>query len=443
MTRLTFSPTLRRLALIALLLASAALRADVLKLVINDTIHPITEEYIARGLDQAHTEKAQAVLIELRTPGGLLDSTRAIVEKILASDVPVIVYVTPSGGYAASAGFFILQAADVAAMAPGTHTGAAHPVLGIGVTVDDVMKKKMENDAAAFMRSYVAKRGRNVEAAESAVRESKSFTEQEALDKKIIDVVAADEPDLLKQLDGRELHRFDGRSWTLHVAGATLRPFDMTLRQQVLTFLMNPSFTFLLFAIGMLGLYVEFNHPGAVVPGVVGLVCVLMAVFALNILPTRFGALALIIGAFACFFMEVKFSTHGALGLAGTAMMVVGALLLVDGPIPQMRVGLATALAVSLPLAIITIFLMTIAMRARQNKVVTGAQGLMGQIGRARTALAPAGTVYVNGELWNAVSRRPAAAGDSVVVRAITGLELDVEPVAEPSSPAVPRNPSP
>jgi membrane-bound serine protease (ClpP class) len=420
---------LRSLFTALLLFAAAQAAADILKISIDDTIHPITDEYIDRLLKEAEKTKADAVLIELRTPGGLSTSTRSIVEKILASKVPVIVYVAPSGGYAASAGFFILQSADVAAMAPATNTGAAHPILGDGSKMDDVLKGKMQNDAAAFMRAFVAKRGRNVEAAESAVRESKSFTEQEALDKKIIDVVAKDEADLLKQLEGREVTRFDGSKATLHTAGKTVRPFDMTVRQQVLAFLMNPNIAFLLFSIGMLAIYAEFNNPGAIVPGVVGLVCVLLAVFALNILPTRFAALVLILGAFVLFALEVKFTSHGVLGIGGTILMVIGALLLVDGPIPQMRVSIWTALAVSIPMALITIFLMSIAMRAHKNKVTTGEQGMIGQIGRAHTVLAPAGKIYVQGELWNAICPQYAQPGDEVVVRKIHDLELEVEKV--------------
>jgi membrane-bound serine protease (ClpP class) len=411
-----------------LLVLTTFSHAEVLKLVVNDTIQPISEEYITRGLDKAKSDKFDAVLIELRTPGGMLDSTRSIIEKILASDVPVIVYVTPSGGYAASAGFFILQSADVAAMAPGTNAGAAHPVLGYGIKVDDVMKAKMENDAAAFMRSIVSKRGRNVEAAESAVRESKSFTEQEALEKKIIDIVAKDSDDLVRQLEGRDITRFNGTKLKLHFKDTKLVAYDTTLRQRVLGVLMNPSVTFLLFAIGMMLIYFEFNHPGGVVPGVVGVILVLLSIFALNILPTRFGALALIIGSFVMFALEVKYVSHGLLGIGGIIMMVVGAMLLVDGPIPQMRIGLWTALAVSVPLSLITIFLMTIAYRAFHNKVITGEQGMIGLVGEARTPLAPNGKIFVNGELWNARSALPVEAGTPVVVRKVEGLELEVEP---------------
>jgi membrane-bound serine protease (ClpP class) len=420
-----------RNVLALLVLCAVPARADVVKVAIDDTIHPITAEYIGRALDNAEKTNAEAVLIELRTPGGLVTSTRAIVELILKSKVPVIVYVTPAGGYAASAGFFILQSADIAAMAPGTNTGAAHPVLGNGAKMDDIMKNKVENDAAAFMRSFVAKRGRNVELAESAVRESKSFTEQEALDKRVIDVIAKDEADLLKQIDGREVTRFDGSKATLHTAGKSVRLFPMTVKQEVLAFLMNPNIAFLLFSIGMLAIYAEFNNPGAIVPGVVGLVCVLLAVFALNILPTRFAALALILGAFVLFGLEVKFTSHGVLGIGGTVLMVVGALLLVDGPIPQMRVNIWTALAVSIPMALITIFLMSIAARAYKNKVVTGEEGMIGQIARVYTPLAPEGKVFVLGEIWNARSTERAEPGEAVVVRAVRGLELDVEKVSD------------
>lgn len=412
-----------------ILLVPVAARAEVLKISIDDTIHPITEEYIGRALERAHREHAGALLIELRTPGGLVESTRKIVEKMLASDVPVIVYVTPSGGYAASAGFFILQAADVAAMAPGTNTGAAHPVLGLGVKVDDVMKSKMENDAAAFMRSFVSKRGRNLEAAESAVRESKSFTEQEALDKKIIDLVAKDDADLLRQLDGRTVTRFNGSTIQLHTAGQSITEIPMTLKMRLLAFLMDPNIAYLLFSIGMLALYAEFNHPGAIVPGVVGVILILLSIFAFNLLPTRYAALALIVTAFGMFALEVKFQSHGALGIGGTVMMVLGALLLVDGPIPEMRVKLWTALSVSVPMALITIFLMSIAVRAHRNKVVTGTEGMIGMLGVAQTALAPAGKIVLNGEYWNAHATTPVAPGENVRVRSVSGLEVEVDKV--------------
>src|SRR5882762_2441931 len=406
--------------------------AEVLKIVVNDTIHPITDEYIGRALAEAKRSKDQALLIELNTPGGLLDSTRHIIEKILASPVPVIIYVTPGGSRAASAGFFILESADVAAMAPGTNTGAAHPVTLGGGKVDDVMKEKMENDAAALMRSVAAKRGRNVEVAESTVRQSKSFTEQEALSQKLIDYVAASEQDLLKQMQGKTVKRFDGKTITLNLAGEPIRPFDMTLKQRILAFIMDPNVAFILLAIGALALYAEFNHPGAVVPGTVGVVFILLAAFALNLLPTRFAALAMIIGAFALFAAEAKFASHGVLTTGGIVLLTLGGLFLVDAPIPEMRVHFVTALAVSIPLGIITAFLMTLAVRAHRNKVVTGVQGLIGEVGTAQGLLAPLGKVFVHGEIWDAVSSSPIPAGSKVVVQKVEGLQLEVAAVNTP-----------
>jgi len=417
------------LAGLLLLLLSAASSAQVLKIVVDDTIQPITDEYIGRAIAQAERNKDQALLIEINTPGGLLDSTRDIIEKILASRVPVIIYVTPSGSRAASAGFFILESADVAAMAPGTNTGAAHPVTIGGGKLDDVMKEKLENDSAAFMRSFVSQRGRNVEVAESAVRQSKSFTEQEALSQKLIDYVASSEQDLFKQIQSKPMKRFNGQTVTLNLAGQPIRDYEMTLKERILAYLMDPNVAFVLLAVGALALYAEFNHPGAVVPGVVGLIFILLAVFALNLLPTRFAALVLILTAFILFALEAKFVTHGVLTIGGIAALTLGGLLLVDAPIPEMRVRLVTALAVSIPLGVITAFLMSIALRARANKVVTGSQGLIGEVGMAQTALLPQGKVFVHGELWDAIASTNVPPGQTVVVRQVDGLQLQVDPV--------------
>ena len=428
--------TLRRpsrfLLLLALLVASSLASADVLKIVVHDTIHPITDEFIGRAIAEAQRNHDDALLIELRTPGGLVESARSIVEKILASPVPVIVYVAPSGGRAASAGFFILEAADVAAMAPGTNTGAAHPVIFGGKEMDPIMKDKMENDTAAFLRSFVSKRGRNVEVAESAVRQSKSFTEQEALSQKLIDYVASDDQNLFQQMEGRSVTRFNGSTVVLHLLGKPVRTYEMSLKQRILAGLMDPNMAFIILVIGVLGLYVEFNHPGAVLPGVVGMICILLAIFALNILPTRYAALALIVAAFVLFALEAKFQSHGVLGVGGVVTMVLGGLLLVDGPIPEMRVHLITALAVSLPFGVITVFLMTLALKAYKQKAVTGEEGLVGEIGVARTPLQPEGKVFVHGELWDAVSSASVAAGARVQVRSVDGLVLTVEPAPAP-----------
>ncbi len=400
--------------LILILIASVALfsvpaSAEVLKIVVKDTIQPISAEYIARAIDEAHRRNDQALLIEINTPGGLVSSTREIIEKISASSVPVIVYVTPTGGHAGSAGIFILESADIAAMAHGTAAGAAHPVTLIGpvqVKPDDEMNRKIENDAAALMRSVTSKRGRNAESAESAVRESKSFTEQEALAAHLIDYVASTPEDLFQQMQGKTFKRFNGETASLNLVGQPVVVFDMTLKESILDTLqlMDPNVAFLLLAIGALALYVEFNHPGAVIPGTVGVVFILLAAFALNFLPTRFAALGLILGAFALFGAEAKFATHGILTVGGIALLTIGGLLLVDSPIPEMRVHLLTALAVSIPFGLITAFLMTIAFKARRNKVVTGAQGLIGETAVAQTALSPQGKVFIHGELWDAVA---------------------------------------
>ncbi len=411
-----------------LLVATSVLSATtVVKIRIDDTIQPISDEYIGRAIEQARQTNADAVLIELRTPGGLVDSTRSIIAKILASPVPVIVYVAPAGARAASAGFFILEAADVAAMAPGTNTGAAHPVNLGGEKMDDVMKLKVENDAAAFMRSFVGPRGRNVPLAESAVRESKSWTDKEALDQNLIDYVARDQADLFQQISKKPIKRFDGKTVTLNLVGAQVIDLPMTLKQRILDFLLDPNIAFLVLAVGALALYAEFNHPGAIVPGVVGVVFILLALFALNLLPTRYAAFTLIMAAFVMFALEAKFATHGVLGIAGIALMTIGGLLLVDGPIPEMRVKLWTALSVSIPLGAITVFLMSIALKARRNKVVTGIQGMIGLIGEARTDIDPEGKVFVLGELWNAHAASRVQMGEQVVVRKMEGLELEVE----------------
>jgi len=403
--------------------------AEVLKIVLNDTIQPVTDEFIGRALAEAKAKNDQALLIEINTPGGLVESTREIIEKIVDSPVPVIVYVTPSGSRAASAGFFILESADIAAMAPGTNTGAAHPVTLGGSKMDDVMKQKVENDLAALMRSVASRRGRNVDIAESGVRESKSFTEQEALSKKLIDYVASSEDDLFRQIAAHPIKRFDGKPIALNIVGQPIRTFEMTLKQRILDRLMDPNVAFILLAVGLLSLYVEFNHPGAVLPGTVGVIFILLAAFALNLLPVRFAALALIATSFILFALEAKFASHGVLTTGGIVLLTLGGLLLVDAPIPEMQVHLLTALAVSIPLGVITAFLMSIALRARRNKVVTGPEGLIGEVGVARTPIAPRGTVFVHGEIWNATSPKPIEAGSRVVVRRVVGLELEVMPL--------------
>jgi len=391
----------------------------------------VTAEYIDRAVDEAQRTHADALLIVFDTPGGIMGPMEKIIQKVLASPVPVIIYVSPAGADAGSAGFFILEAADIAAMAPGTHAGAAHPVRGDGVAMDPIMKEKLENYAASLLRSYVGKRGRNVEVAESAMKESKAFTAEEALEKNLINCVAKDISDLFTQLEGKPVTHFDGTKSILHLVGKPMRSYDMTLRQHVLGFLMDPNVLFLLFTVGMLSVYFEFNHPGAVAPGVLGFIAILLFFYALNLLPFRSISLVLIVLGFAMFVLEAKFPSHGAYGIGGVALLALGGLLLVDGPIPEMRVNVWTALGVSIPLGVITVFLMSIALKARRNKVVTGEQGMVGEIGVVTSPLTPAGKVFLQGEIWDAVASLNLEAGQRVVVRKVDNLVLLVEPVHE------------
>ena len=310
--------------MLACTLPDLAQQPRVVVMHLDGTIQPISADYLARGLDLAAAQHASAVLIEIDTPGGLLDSMRQMVGKILASPVPVIVYVAPSGSRAGSAGFFLLEAADVAAMAPGSNAGAAHPVV-MGAKLDDTMKQKLENDTAAFLRSYVARRGRNVDAAEDAVRASKSYSDKEAQQLNLIDVIAPDETALLNTLDGRTITRFDGSKVVLHTRDAQLVAVDPTLREEILDRLTDPNLAVLVLVIGGLLIYVEFNTPGTIVPGTLGTIMVLIALFALNLLPVRYTSVMLLVAAFVLLILEAHFATHGVLAGAGILALVFGA----------------------------------------------------------------------------------------------------------------------
>jgi len=398
---------------------------------IDGMIHPITVDLLTHALDQAASQNAAAVLLRLNTPGGLLDATRQMNEKIVASRVPVIAYVTPSGGRAASAGFFILQAADIAAMAPGTNTGASSPV-ALGGQMDETMRHKVENDASAWLRSTVEKRGHNVELAETTIREAKAFTEKESLDQHLIDLIAPSQQKLLEALDGREITRFDGRKEVLRLSGAEVVPYELTLRERVVGSIADPNVGFILLVVGALGLYVEFNSPGLIIAGVGGGILLLLGLSSLAVLPLNWVGVALLLLGAALFILEAHFTSHGVLGAGGTVAMVLGALMLIDGP-PEMRIHLVTALAVSIPFALITMFLLTLALRARRNKSLMGGEGMIDEIGQARTALAPVGKVFVHGEYWDAESSSPVESGAEVRVVAVEGMKLRVEPKVIPS----------
>ena len=419
-----------RIAFLGLLAAVCAQALPrIIAISIDGVIHPVTAEIIGRTLEQARRENAELVLVRLNTPGGFLDATRQAVEKIVASAVPVATFVTPSGGRAASAGFFILGAGDIAAMAPGTNTGAAAPVL-LGQEMDPVMRQKVQNDAAASIRSMAAKRGRNSALAEKAVLESKSFTDKEALDNKLIDLIAADEADLIRQLDGREVTRFDGRKQTLHLAGATLVEYEKSIREKIMSAVADPNLALVLLVLGALGIYIEFSSPGLILPGVAGAIMALVGLAGLSLLPINWLGAGLLVLALALFVLEAKIASHGILGAGGAVEMVLGALMLVDSPLPELRIRLSTAVGLALPFAIITTFLVSLVIRARASKVITGSAGMVGALGVAHTPLRPKGKVFVHGEYWDAVATAPVEAGAQVRVTGIQGLTLKVEPAS-------------
>lgn len=412
--------------------AASAGSPVVVKLTIHDTIQPITADYLQRGLLEAARQHAQLVIVSLGTPGGLLDSTRVMVQAIENSSVPVVIFISPTGSRAGSAGFFLLEAADIAAMAPGTNAGAAHPIIE-GSTLDPILKQKIENDAAAFLRSYASRRGRNVEAAEDAVRNSKSYSDEEALRLKLIDVDSADDASLLAALDGREIRRFDGSTQTLHLQGAEIVTVPPSVRERLLSKLTNPDVAVLLLVLGGLLIYLEFNVPGTVVPGSLGTLFVLLSLFGLNLLPIRHTAIVLLLAAFLLMVLEAKFGGHGVLALAGIACLVFGLATLVDGPIPELRVHTATAVGAGLGFGTISFGLAWIALRARRGKVLTGPQAMIGGTAIARTPLNPAGQVEIRGELWQASLRGSSSVGvgSAVCVRGVEGLVLIVEPVGD------------
>jgi membrane-bound serine protease (ClpP class) len=411
--------------------------ARVMEIDIDRVVHPLTAEIVGQGLAQAERDNAAAVLIRLNTPGGLLTATQQIIQEIIASRIPVITYVSPSGGRAASAGFMILIAGDVAAMAPGTNTGAAHPVM-MGGEMDEIMKQKVGNDAAAAVRSMAQKRGRNAEVAEKAVLESKAFTEQEALNNHLIDVVADDIPSLLRQLDGRTITRFHGEEQTLQLTNAVTYPLELSLRQRTLLPLTDPGLAFILLILGLVGIYIEFTHPGLIFPGVAGGIVVIVSLMALSLLPINWAGAALILLGITCFVLEATITSGGILAVGGAIAMVLGAVLLIDTGVPELSIGWATAIAVTLPFAAITVFLLRLAVKSFRYKIATGAESMVGEVGIAKTDIHPEGRVFVHGEWWNAQSEQPISSGAKVRIVGVDGLLLTVAP-AEQKNPVRPN----
>ncbi len=422
-------------ALMALAAPARAQQPVVEKFVLDDTIQPVTASQLDRAIARANTDNAAALLIVIDTPGGLVDSMRHMAGAILSSRVPVIIYVAPAGARAGSAGFFLLEAADVAAMAPGTNAGAAHVVFEFGKP-DDTMTQKVENDAEAFLRSYVGHRNRNVDAALAAVQTSHSYTAEEALDKHLIDLTASSETQLLASLNNREVTRLDGTKQTLHLANARVETMRPTLRESLLGWLVNPNIALLLLVGGALLIYLEFNTPGTIVPGALGTLMVLLAIFALDLLPIRYTAVMLMVAAMALFILEAKIGGHGALAIAGIVCLTLGTLTLIAAPIPEMAVNLWVAIALSTAFGAITAFLVRLAVRARKLKTRLGVDALIGQAASAMEPLNPDGHVLVEGEIWRAVADRAVAKGAPLRVTGHDQYRLRVTPVEPPRTAA-------
>jgi membrane-bound serine protease (ClpP class) len=418
-----------KIFLLLLLLPSAFSSAAILKITVDAPIHPISAEYIVRTIERADREGDSLIIMSLNTPGGLDSSMRQIIEKIVNARTPVAAYVAPSGARAASAGFFIGIACDIFAMAPGTNTGAAHPV-GISITgqaMDKTMEDKVTHDAASYIKTLAEKRGRNVKLAEDAVRQSLSYTEREALKGGLIDLVAKTDRDIIEAFDGKRLKRFNGEETTLALKGEPVTPVPMSFRQRFLLTISNPNLAYILLMIGLLGLYFEFAHPGAILPGVLGGICLLLAVFSFQILPINYVGLMLIILAVILFILEVKVHSYGMLSLGGITAMIIGSIMLINAPIPELRPSLRVIIPVALGISLILIFLVYLVVRAHARRAFTGREGMVGDVGTAQTDLSPSGKVFVHGEIWEAEAAEPVAKGEKVkVVEVLDNLKVRV-----------------
>ncbi len=417
-----------------LLLARPAYGARVHLLEISGIVNPVMAEFITKEIDVAAKEDAQALVIELDTPGGLDLAMRDIVKAIMASPVPVIVYVAPSGARAASAGVFITLSAHIAAMAPGTNIGAAHPVaIGGGRQMDETMKEKVVNDAVAYIRGIASKRGRNADWAEKAVRESVSITAEEALKLKVIDLVAKDLNELLQRIEGWKVDTAFGER-VLKLKGAQVVTRKMGWRLRVLDTISNPNVAYILMMIGLAGLYFELSNPGAILPGVIGAISLILAFYAFQTLPVNYAGVLLIILAVILFLMEIYITSYGLLTLGGIISLALGSLMLFESPVPYLRVSLSVLLPTLIFISLFFVVAIWLAVKARLSKPISGMEGLIGEEGVAETDLLPEGKVFIHGEIWDGVAEGSVKKGERVRVKAVRGLKLIVEKV-EPSQP--------
>jgi membrane-bound serine protease (ClpP class) len=421
-------PILLLLAGCALALASGSENGRSALLVeIDGIINPVSMEFVIKAIEQAEETQAECFILKLDTPGGLGESMRKMVKRMLASEVPVVVYVAPEGARAASAGVFITLAGHVAAMAPGTHIGAAHPVNLGGQSMDEEMAKKVENDFAAFARSIAHQRGRNEEWAEEAVRESVSITSDEALEKQVIDLIAADLPDLLAKIDGRKV-TIGGEEVTLQTKEVAVTELAKGLRYRILDTITNPNVAYILMILGFYGLFFELSNPGAILPGVVGGICLILAFYAFQSLPINYAGVALIVLAIILFIAEIMVVSHGILSIGGVIAMILGSFLLIESPQPYLRISLAVILPTVALTALFFLLVIGLALRVHRKRRASGPEALIGQTGQAQTEIDPEGSVFLHSEIWQAKSTERIEKGAEVEVVGLDGLTLDVRP---------------
>ena len=390
---------------------------------VEGVINPITAEYITDGIDKASNRNSVALIIQMDTPGGLDKSMRIIIKKILNSEIPIIVYVAPSGSRAASAGTYITLAAHIAAMAPGTNMGAATPVaLGAG-KIDEEMKKKIHNDAVAYIKSIAEKRGRNSKWAEEAVRKSVSISETEALKKGVIDLIANDLSELVKKIDKKKV-AIDSKIYTINTKDVKIEYFEMEWRQKILAVISDPNIAFLLIILGFYGLFFELSNPGVVFPGLIGAIALILGGYALQLLPINYAGLLLIILAIVMFLLEIKVTSYGALTMGGVVSMVIGSIMLIDSPSPFLRISLKIIIPTTLATAAFFFFLFGAVIRTHQKKAVTGTEGLVGEVGIAQEDIEKGGKVFIHGEIWDAISDMPLKKGEKIKVIKVEGLKL-------------------
>lgn len=426
---------MRQMLLYFLLLASpwTLYAQKVISIKLDASINPATADFIHRAIEVAQHDRASCLLIHLNTPGGLLKSTRAIVSDILESPVPVVVYVSPGGAHAGSAGVFITMAAHIAAMAPGTNIGAAHPVASQG-EMDTIMSAKATNDAMAFIRSIAAKRGRNADWAAQAVRNSVSFTESEALENNVINLIAVNEQDLLDSIDGKQIPVSSG-TIALHTKNATVQSLDMGWGEKMLNILSDPNVAYILFLLGLYGLIFELYSPGAIFPGIIGGICMILALYTMHTLPVNYAGLALIVFGIILFLLEIKIASHGLLAIGGVVSLLLGSMILIRTDATWAMASLSwaviiTAVGVS---TLFFLFVVGLGLKAQRAKPAIGLEAMVGEIGQSISELNPGGTVRMHGEIWKAISHTGLiAAGKKVIVTGFLNLTLQVEPYNEP-----------